>query len=79
MGLLEVVKESLQNKKMLRALNYTVLTLIPKKEGADNLESFDPISLCNVVYKIITKLIADSLKICLSSRDFRGTRWFCGW
>lgn len=60
-----MVKESLENKKMLGVLNSTLLNLIPKKEGADNLDSFRPIALCIVVYKIITKLIADRLKICL--------------
>lgn len=50
---------------MLRALNTTFLVLIPKKEGADKLEFFRPITLCNVVYKIITKLIVERLKPCL--------------
>ncbi len=50
---------------MLRALNCTLLTLIPKKEGVENIDSFHPITLFNVVYKIITKLIVDRIKICL--------------
>ena len=46
-------------------MNCTLLTPIPKKEGVDDLESFHPIALCNVAYKIITKLISDRHKICL--------------
>ena len=38
------------------------LTLIPKNEGADSPNKFCPISLCNVIYKIITKVIANQLK-----------------
>ena len=60
--LLAVVHESQQNKQMLRALNATFLALIPKMEGADRLSQFRPISLCNVIYKIISKLMADRLK-----------------
>jgi len=54
--LLEVVQESHRNKQMLKSLNSTFLTLIPKKEEANRLDQFRPIALCNVFYKVITKL-----------------------
>ena len=34
----------------------TLLILIPKVENPSHLRNFRPISLCNVVYKIITKV-----------------------
>lgn len=77
MDLLEVVRESLRCKQMLRALNSTFLILIPKKNGANKLEFFRPIPFCNVVYKIITKLIAERLKNCLPLVIFeeQGVLW----
>jgi hypothetical protein len=44
---------------VLPALNATFLTLIPKEERVTNPKQFRPIALCNVIYKIITKVIAN--------------------
>eukprot|EP00253_Pinus_taeda_P003968 PITA_03968 len=38
------------------------LTLIPKEKGANSFNIFHPISLCNIGYKVITKVIANRLK-----------------
>lgn len=67
LDLLEVIQKSQRNKQMLRALNATFIALIPKCEGADRLGQFCPISLCNLIYKIISKLIAERLKKCLGA------------
>ena len=45
--------------------NETLITLIPKHPGTDCLASFRPISLCNTVYKMVTKIIVKRLRPCL--------------
>ena len=47
---------------ILREMNCTFISLIPKNVGADSLENYRPISLCNFIYKIISKLLADRLQ-----------------
>ena len=42
--------------------NATFLTLIPKEIGSEDPGKFRPIALCNVIYKIITKVIANRLR-----------------
>jgi hypothetical protein len=68
LSLLEVVRnfESLQKTKMLRVMNATILSLIPKWEGPNSLDLFRPITLCSVVYRVITKLIVEHLKLWLN-------------
>lgn len=58
----EIVEESRRTKRILKAFNATFLTLIPKEQGANSPEKFRPISLCNVILKIITNVIANRLK-----------------
>ena len=62
MELWSIVEDSRVSRRILPTLNATFLTLIPKYEGDDSPDKFKPISLCNVIYKIITKVIVNRLK-----------------
>ena len=62
----EVMEESRKIGRFLKAFNATFLTLIPKEHGADSPGKFRLISLCNVIPKIITKVMADRLKSLMS-------------
>eukprot|EP00253_Pinus_taeda_P014508 PITA_14508 len=54
----EVVEESKQKGVIYRPFNSTFIALIPKKDDPESFEDFRPISLCNCIYKIISKVIA---------------------
>ena len=48
-------------------INHTFITLIPKVGNTESVSEFRPISLCNLLYKIISKVIANRLKPILNS------------
>lgn len=56
------VHSFLANQKILREWNNTFITLIPKVANPTSVSEFRPISLCNVVYKIISKCLTIRLR-----------------
>ena len=59
---LEIVEESRNKRGVLKDFNATFVILVTKEVGVDIHDKFRPIALCNVIYKIISKVIANHLK-----------------
>lgn len=47
------------------AFNSTVVALVPKGSNVTTMSGFPPISCCSVVYKVVTKNLANRLKLFL--------------
>eukprot|EP00253_Pinus_taeda_P008351 PITA_08351 len=65
--ILNVIEDSRRSRTILKALNTSFYSLIPKHDAALTPNEFRPIALCNVVYKIISKILANRLKPLLPS------------
>lgn len=63
--LISEVLNAINNKAIPEGWNNMVIVLIPKVESPGRITQYMPISLCNVLYKVISKMIAFRLKLCL--------------
>lgn len=57
----EAISEFFASGKLLKQINHSLIALIPKCEGADDVSQFRPIACCNTLYKIISKILANRI------------------
>ena len=51
-----------QNPQHVKGINQTFISLIPKVDNPESVKQFRLINLCNVAYKVVTKIVANRLK-----------------
>ena len=67
MDISQAVLSSLNSGSLLKSINHTFITIIPKVQNPERVNDFRPTSLCNVIYKIVSKVITNRLKPLLNS------------
>lgn len=61
-GVCRGVLEFFTSGTMPEGVNDAVIVLIPKKDFPEDLRDFRPISVCNVIYKVVSKCLVNRLR-----------------
>ena len=67
-----------QHSMFERSMNASFLTLIPKKCNVVNIKDFHPISLVGSVYNLLSKVLANRLRVVLDNLIFETQNSFVG-
>lgn len=59
---ISAVKEFFQTRSPFKEFNATLISLVPKCASPSKVIDYRPISCCNVVYRIISKVLANRFK-----------------
>ena len=61
------VQAFFHSSSLFKPLNHSYIVLIPKKPFPNEVSHFRPISLCNVIYKVVSKVMVNRLKPIIDS------------
>ena len=61
-----VVCDFFVSRKLLKQINHSIIALIPKSANVTWTADFRPISCCNMVYKVISKILSARLVVALA-------------
>jgi hypothetical protein len=60
--LVDMVEETRRQGKISSEINSTSIVLITKTRRPESFKDFRPISLCNLIYKVTTKILSNIMK-----------------
>jgi len=60
------VQDFFISARLLKQINHLVIAFVPKSANVSSISDFEPISCCNVIYKVIAKILAGCLARVLS-------------
>ncbi|XP_052309179.1 uncharacterized protein LOC112327616 [Populus trichocarpa] len=60
-ALFSIVQDFFTSGQILKQINHSIIALVPKSTNVASANDFRPISCCNVVYKVISKILAGRL------------------
>nr|GEU96335.1 hypothetical protein [Tanacetum cinerariifolium] len=63
---IEAFKEFFKNGRMLGEVNTTLISLIPKSKAPIKVSDYRPVACCNVIYKCISKVMSNKIKVVLN-------------
>lgn len=66
-GVTSIIRNFLNEGIFDSCINFTYIVLIPKVKNLVCASNFRPIILCNVIYKLVSKVLANRIKLNLSS------------
>ncbi|GMI95938.1 hypothetical protein HRI_003263100 [Hibiscus trionum] len=66
-SVMEFFSDFFEGKSWDHGINHAFITLIPKKQNPTSLDDFRPISMVGGLYKILSKVLARRLKLCMNS------------
>ncbi|XP_071714140.1 uncharacterized protein [Rutidosis leptorrhynchoides] len=58
----EAIKDFFSNGQFLKEINHTTISLLPKIQVPSKVNDFRPIYCCNVIYKIISRIITNRIR-----------------
>lgn len=61
--LFQAVDDFFLNGKLLRQINNTSVSFLPKIENPMHIKDFRPIACCNTIYKVITKILYHRMQL----------------